>query len=89
MEEEDGFEIFDLHDFEFKMTDMEERDGSENGSGGNQHESGSNHGTKRSVRGSILQSPKNQQFYKATRFSEMSMLSSVQPYHMQINTQAN
>lgn len=78
MEDEDGFEIFDLQDFEFKMTDMEERDGSENGgSGGNHQELGSNHNTKRSVRGSILQSPKNQNFYRATRFSEMSMLSSV------------
>ena len=59
MEDEDGFEIFELQDFEFKMTDMEEREGSENSSGRNHHESGSNHEKKRSVRGSILQSPKN------------------------------
>jgi hypothetical protein len=84
MEEEgDGFEIFELHDFEFKMTDMEEREGSENGSSNDFRRPDAGDSGNRSVRGSILNSPKHyNNFNRAHRFSEMSMLSSVQPYHM-------
>jgi len=80
----DDFEhlIFDIEEVECKMTDIEEREQSD--------ESNSGRGDARSVRGSILHSPKNYHFNPASRISEMSIMSSVNlDSHTQLNTQSN
>ena len=88
--------MFQLEEIECKMTDIDERDSDKGGdhSSSGQGGHGSNHGsanqTGRNVRQSILHSPKNYQFNRGARMSEVSMLSSVNlGHHLQLNTQSN
>jgi hypothetical protein len=83
--------VFDIEEVECKMTDIEERDRSdESRSLSSRDPNNGGHGSgadNKSVRGSILHSPKNYQFNRGNRFSEMSVMSSVaNQHHMQLNT---
>ena len=67
--EEEDLQIYDFEEVNCKMTDIEERARSD--------ESHSGDPDNRSVRASIINSPKNYQMNRGARFSEMSMLSSI------------
>ena len=78
-ESDDDFEhlIFDIEEVECKMTDIEEREPSdESRSGSARNETG-----RSGVRGSILHSPKNYRMNPQSRISEMSVMSSVNLGH--------
>jgi hypothetical protein len=81
--------IFDFEEVECKMTDIEEKDHSNSSS----HRSDTaalagvmRDAEGRSVRGSIINSPKNYNNYNAqTRMSDMSLMSSINLTHNQVS----